>query len=328
MTMSDNKPNAKKLTDWYQSQKRPLPWRKNRDPYPIWISEIMLQQTTTTAVINYFTNFMSKFPDVHALAKASLEDVYEQWAGLGYYSRARNLHKTAQIIAQTNFPQTYVDLMKLPGFGPYTARAVSSQAFGEKVGVVDGNVIRVFTRVFNFKDPWWSTQIQRRIQSWVDELCQTENPSDFNQALMELGATVCTPKSPMCLICPWQSSCGSFKAATQESIPVQRPKKAKEIWLWTAEVYFNLKNEILLIQNDDVRFLSKKWVFPGEAIQVQHKPEKYNYKHGITHHEIYVCVKKTTTKPKLGPTETLYIKPEHLSKKSPFSLMKKAIQFI
>ena len=328
MTMTDNKLSAQKLTQWYESQKRPLPWRKNRDPYPIWISEIMLQQTTTKAVIDYFHRFINRFPDVKSLAEATIEDVYEQWAGLGYYSRARNIHKASQVIASSGFPKTYQELLALPGFGPYTARAVASQAFDQKVGVVDGNVIRVYTRIFNFQDPWWNTATQNKIQSWADDLCQFENPSDLNQALMELGATVCTPKSPSCLLCPWSNQCQSFKAQTQSLIPLPRPKKAKEIWVWTPEVYFNSKNEMLLVENNDVAFLSKKWVFPGRAEKVKTKPKIFTYKHGITHHEIYVCVQKAITKPKLNSTTTLFIKPDQLSQKSPFALMKKAMDYL
>lgn len=326
--MTDNKQSAKRLTQWYESQKRPLPWRKNRDPYPIWISEIMLQQTTTTAVINFFNRFLLKFPNVDALAAATQEQVYESWAGLGYYSRARNIHAAAKIIATNGFPKTHSELLKLPGFGPYTARAVASQAFGEKVGVVDGNVIRVFARIFNFQEPWWNTKTQQQIQNWSDSLVQFENPSDLNQALMELGATVCTPKSPLCLMCPWSSDCASFKAQTQNQLPVPRPKKAKEIWVWRPQIYINSKNEFMLVENNDVTFLSKKWVFPGKAEKVLAKPKDFSYKHGITHHEIYVCVERLQKKP-VGPFDkSLLVPVENLAQKSPFSLMKKAVEFL
>jgi A/G-specific adenine glycosylase len=326
--MTDNKFSAKKLIKWYESQKRPLPWRENRDPYRIWISEIMLQQTTTRAVINYFLRFLDKFPNVKSLAESNLEEVYEQWAGLGYYSRARNIHKSAQIISKNGFPSSFKDLLELPGFGPYTSRAVSSQAFGEKVGVVDGNVIRVYCRIFNFKKEWWNSKTQVEIQSWADQLSSTADPSEMNQALMELGATICTPKSPTCLICPWSEGCLSFKNQNQDKVPLTRPKKSKEIWIWKPQVYKNTKNELMLIENNEVSFLNNKWVFPGQALKVNKKPDQFNYKHSITHHEIYVCVEKSKNKPITKSKNSLFIKPENLAKKSPFSLMKKALQFI
>lgn len=328
MTMPYNKTSAKKLIKWYENQKRPLPWRENRDAYRIWISEIMLQQTTTKAVINYFLNFMERFPDVQTLAQSKLDNVYEQWAGLGYYSRARNIHKSAQIISQNGFPTNHKELLDLPGFGPYTARAVASQAFNERVGVVDGNVIRVYCRVFNDQDDWWNSKKQSQIQAWSDSLCESENPSDINQALMELGATVCTPKSPTCLICPWSENCISFKKQTQHLTPKQRPKKAKEIWVWSPIIYKNKKNELLLVENPEVSFLSNKWVFPGVAQKVEKKPKEFSYKHTITHHEIYVNVKKSMIMPKQKPTSSIYVKAENLSQKSPFSLMKKALNFL
>lgn len=326
--MIDNRLSAKNLVKWYESQKRPLPWRVNRNPYPIWISEIMLQQTTTKAVIDYFHRFLNRFPNIESLASADLSDVYEMWAGLGYYSRARNIHKAAKILSQTGFPESYKELLNLPGFGPYTSRAVSSQAFGEKVGVVDGNVNRVYCRIFNDTSDWWTSTTQAKIQKWADELCQYQNPSDMNQALMELGATVCTSKSPTCLICPWSENCSSFKSQTQNTVPKARPKKEKEIWIWSPEVYINSKNEFLLIENNDVSFLKNKWVFPGHALKVKQKPQNYDYKHTITNHEIYVCVSKTKSKPKLVSDKNCFVNVKKLSQKSPFSLMKKATEYI
>lgn len=330
--MLDNKAYAEILVKWYDSQKRPLPWRINRNPYPIWISEIMLQQTTTKAVLEYFNRFLIRFPNVEALAEAKIEDVYEQWAGLGYYSRARNLHKASQILAKDGFPKTHTELMALPGFGPYTSRAVSSQAFGEKVGVVDGNVNRVYCRVFNDSSDWWSKKTQSKIQAWADDLCQWEDPSEMNQALMELGATVCTYKSPTCLICPWNKDCQSFKLQTQNLVPKKKAKKNKEIWVWNPEVYLNSKKEFLLVEKNDVSFLKNKWVFPGKAKRVEAKPQKYDYKHTITNHEIYVSVSRLKSKSNLNANlnsaKSCFVDSKFLSQKSPFSLMKKALDFI
>ncbi len=323
--MTDNKQYAKELIHWYKAHNRRLPWREDRNPYRIWISEIMLQQTTTKAVVSYFKKFMNTFPNVKTLSKASLEEVYEQWAGLGYYSRARNVHASSKILSKIKFPKSYKELLELPGFGPYTARAVSSQAFGEQVGVVDGNVIRVYCRIFNFNKAWWNTSTHKQIQNWADQLSQLANPSDLNQALMELGATLCTPKSPACLLCPWSEHCQAFANQTQDSVPLSRPKKTKEIWIWTPEIYRNKKSEFMLVENNDVLFLSNKWVFPGPAIQVTTKPKKFTYKHNITHHEIYVLVQPKKSLPAGGFDKMIFVKQEDLSKKSPFSLMKKAL---
>ena len=239
--MRSRKAISKQLVTWYKKYLRPLPWRIQRNPYKIWISEIMLQQTTTTAVIPYFNKFITRFPNVKALAKAPLEDILSHWAGLGYYSRARNIHKTSQILKNQKFPQTYKELLSLPGIGPYISRALSSQAFGEKVGVVDGNVIRVYCRLFGRSFEWWKVKNQYEIQEWADELCQYQSPSDLNQALMELGATICTPKSPSCLLCPLLSDCTAFKNENQKNLPRTPPKRKKEIWTWTPEIFFNKK---------------------------------------------------------------------------------------
>ena len=255
--MKSEKTLSKQLVIWYKKYCRPLPWRIDRNPYKIWVSEIMLQQTTTTAVIPYFKKFIARFPNIKILAQVPLEEVLSYWAGLGYYSRARNLHKTSQILKNQKFPQTYKELLSLPGIGPYISRALSSQAFGEKVGVVDGNVIRLYCRLFGQSFQWWKAKNQWEIQDWTDELCQHQPPSDLNQALMELGATICTPKSPSCLLCPLSSSCIAFKNQSQKDFPLAPPKKRKEIWTWLPEVFLNKKNEILFIKNNKASIFKK-----------------------------------------------------------------------
>ncbi len=192
------------LINWYLENQRLLPWRMDRDPYKIWISEVMLQQTTVAAVIPYFEKFIQKFPTVQILASSKLEDVYEFWAGLGYYSRARNIHASAKILAISGFAKTHTELIKLPGFGPYTSRAVSSLAFNESVGVLDGNVIRVLSRVFAIKSEWWKPLHRIQLQNYSDQLAKYGESANLNQGLMELGATVCTPQKPLCPICPWK----------------------------------------------------------------------------------------------------------------------------
>ena len=200
------------LLTWYDKNHRPLPWRKTRDPYRIWISEIMLQQTTVTAAAPYYEKFLQHFPNLETLAKATQEQVYAQWAGLGYYSRARNILKAAKILANLpNFPCVYKELLKLPGIGNYTSRAISAFAFGEEVGALDTNVIRVLSRVFNSDTPPWTTAGRQILQAYADEIVRNGPAFEANQALIELGATLCTAKNPQCLPCPWNNDCESLK---------------------------------------------------------------------------------------------------------------------
>ena len=224
-----NKINAKdknNLQTWYEKNKRPLPWRQNKNPYFIWISETMLQQTTTAAVVPFFERFISRFPTLNSLAHAKESEVVEAWAGLGYYSRARNLHKSSKILNELKeFPKSYEELIELPGFGPYTSRSVSSIAFSQSVGVLDGNVIRILTRKHNLNIEWWKTKERRVLQDLADQYVKDKESSVINQALMELGATVCTPKNPKCILCPWLKSCEAKKNKTIDELPVKKAKK-------------------------------------------------------------------------------------------------------
>lgn len=321
------------LLKWYQKQKRPLPWRKNKNPYRIWVSEIMLQQTTVTAVIPYYEKFMKRFPNLKALAEAPLGDVLEHWAGLGYYSRARNIHRSAQLLQKSGFPQSYEQLIEYPGFGPYTARAVTSIAFSESVGVLDGNVIRVLSRLDNTAVEWWKSAGRNQLQSRSDGLVQNQDPAEMNQALMELGATICTPKSPACLICPWQKHCQSFKAQNQTDLPLSKPKREKEIWIWSPSI-LQKKNQVALIKNEYAPFLKGQWLYPGQAKKTNKSPKKYLFKHNITHHEIYVqkvSSKKNnqqTNKPlKASQIEKLqWVNPEKLHEWNASALLKKVLK--
>ena len=220
---------ATSLESWYLQHRRELPWIKNQDPYLIWISEVMLQQTTVAAVVPYFEKFVRRFPDVRSLAMAELSEVLEFWSGLGYYSRARLLHRSAQELTKSGFPQKAELLLLLPGFGPYTSRAVSSLAFGERVGVLDGNVIRVLSRVMGQAAPWWQSKDRQRLQDLADQLVQEGDPSAINQGLMELGATVCTPQNPTCLLCPWSQRCVARKTEQVQNLPLKIPRKKVEV---------------------------------------------------------------------------------------------------
>lgn len=284
------------LIEWYAQNKRELPWRASRDPYRIWISETMLQQTTTTAVIPYFERFVKRFPTLKSLAQSPIEDVLEAWSGLGYYSRARNLHKAAVALHTAGgFPRSFEELIEYPGFGPYTARSVASLAFDESVGVVDGNVIRVLSRVYGKDWRWWEGKTRAAIQTVADEWVQGVSSYEMNQAIMELGRTICTPKSPSCLLCPLRPECTAFKKNLTATLPLPKPRREREIWIWEPSVRI-VKSRVLLQQNESIPFARGHWLLPGEAKQVKAKPKKFDYKHSITHHDIYVTLKSEARK--------------------------------
>ena len=215
------------LLHWYLQNKRDLPWRNTSHPYPIWLSEIMLQQTRVAQGLPYFLSFMDAFPTVFDLAKADEEQVLKLWQGLGYYSRARNMHKTAQIIAfdlNGNFPKNYNDLLKLKGIGEYTAAAIASFAFNEVVPVVDGNVYRVLSRYFDVETDIASSSARKEFTSLAKELIPNDNPALFNQAIMEFGALQCVPKNPNCEICIFNSSCAALQKKKVAELPVKLKK--------------------------------------------------------------------------------------------------------
>jgi A/G-specific adenine glycosylase len=223
---------SRNLVEWFRAHRRDLPWRSARTPYRVWLSEVMLQQTRVAVVVDYFERFTARFPDVASLAAASEDDVLSLWSGLGYYSRGRNLHRAAQAVMQEHagvFPSTSTALATLPGVGPYTAAAVASLAFGERVAVVDGNVARVMARVHDDALPVHDAAGRARVLSRAQALVDAApgDAGEVNEALMELGATVCTPRSPACSACPWRSPCKSLAAATVEKRPVKSPKKAR-----------------------------------------------------------------------------------------------------
>lgn len=224
---------ARSLTEWFRGNRRALPWRTNRTPYRVWLSEVMLQQTRVAVVVDYFERFTSRFPDVASLAAASEDEVLSLWSGLGYYSRGRNLHKTARAIIEEHggaFPSTADRLSALPGVGPYTAAAVASLAFGESVAVVDGNVARVIARVTDdaapVDDAAGKARILARAQALVDAVAAA--PALVNEGLMELGAVVCTPRSPSCGACPWRTACRALENGTVEQRPVKSPKPPRK----------------------------------------------------------------------------------------------------
>ncbi len=314
------------MVQWFQENSRPLPWRKSKNPYRIWISEIMLQQTTVKAVIPYYEKFVKRFPTVKALADSKIEDVYQYWAGLGYYSRARNIHKAAgELVKLKAFPSSYKDLIKLSGFGDYTARAVSSQAFSEPVGVVDGNVIRVLSRRFGLAVEHWKTKEKKILQEIADHYAQLQEPSLINQAFMELGATVCSPHSPTCLLCPLKKNCVALKENRMEELPLRKPKREMEIWHWQAELIEN-KGKFAFITNEYAPFLKKQLILPGKAMRKSAPPKNFDFQHGITHHKIYVKITRRKSNFKEAKFAGVqWLSPKQLKEKVPFSLIQKAM---
>ncbi|WP_232066251.1 A/G-specific adenine glycosylase [Hymenobacter lutimineralis] len=214
---------------WYPRHRRDLPWRHTRDPYAIWLSEVILQQTRVKQGLPYFLDFMASYPTVQALAAAPEDEVLRHWQGLGYYSRARNMHHTAQQIVREyggEFPGTYDGLLKLRGVGQYTAAAIASFAYDEKVAVLDGNVYRVLARVFGISADIAAPASRKIFQQLADSLIPAEHPAEFNQAIMEFGALQCTPAKPDCLFCPLQSTCFAFQHGLVQELPVKSKAKA------------------------------------------------------------------------------------------------------
>lgn len=231
---SAENPNAlaADLLVWYDRHRRAMPWRalpgESPDAYAVWLSEIMLQQTTVATVGPYFERFLARWPTVRNLAAADLDDVLHAWAGLGYYARARNLHKCAKVVAADHggrFPDTEAELLKLPGIGPYTAAAVAAIAFGRKATVVDGNVERVMARLFAVTDPLPASK--SRLKELAESLTPDERCGDYAQATMDLGATICSPTNPACGICPWREACDAQAQGIASDLPRKSPKKER-----------------------------------------------------------------------------------------------------
>ena len=251
------------MVKWFQKNKRDLPFRRTKNPYHIWISEIMAQQTQIDTLIPYSERFILKFPDIATLAEASEEEVLKSWEGLGYYSRAKNLHKAAKkIMTDYNgcFPTDFDDILALPGIGPYTGGAIGSIALGLHVPAVDGNVLRVITRFNNWNDDIAQNSTKRKVTEWVTDTIP-ETPGDFNESLMELGALICTPKSPSCLICPVREHCAAFAAGTVDQLPVKTKKQKQKKMNMEVGLLYN-KDGIYICKRPETGLLSGLWGFP------------------------------------------------------------------
>lgn len=254
-----------KLLTWYRKNARDLPWRETKDPYQIWVSEIMLQQTRVETVIPYYTRWMTVFPTLHSLAKARQDQVLSGWEGLGYYSRARNLHQASKIVVeeyQGKLPQDSVSLQTLPGIGRYTAGAIASIAFGIDAPVLDGNVRRVYARYFNISTPLQTSGTERILWQIAQELLPGGSAGEFNQALMELGALICHPKNPDCENCPLAESCLANNLNLQENRPV-RKKKSPLPHLQVTAAVFQENGKVFLAKRPTDGLLGGMWEFPG-----------------------------------------------------------------
>lgn len=243
-----------------------MPWRDCGDPYKIWLSEIMLQQTRVDQATPYFLRFVEHFPTVYDLAEADQQDVLKVWEGLGYYSRARHLHSAAQLVVDEfdgNVPDSWDEITELKGVGPYTASAILSIAFDKKYAVVDGNVIRVLSRYFGVKDDVRSTKTKNLIQEYADELISEKRPGDFNQAVMELGATVCTPSNPDCGECPLQADCVAHKTVKTDEIPYKSPTKKRPHHQIGVGIIIKDEEEVLIALRPEDAMLGGLWEFPG-----------------------------------------------------------------
>jgi len=268
MTLKEIAQFRKDLLKWFKTYQRKLPWRDTKNPYHIWVSEVMLQQTQVKKVLEYYQKFVDKFPTLWHLAEADLQDVLKIWEGLGYYARARNLHKAAKLVTgemDGKVPSDYQQFRKLPGVGDYIAAAVQSIAFDSAYAAVDGNVKRVFARLFLIDSPINQSASLKIFQEKADLLLDSNAPGHFNQAMMELGATVCRPKSPTCIVCPVQTFCRAFHTARQEKFPVRvKAKPTPEYHLAVGVVYRN--DNILITQRKPDGLLGGLWEFPGGKI--------------------------------------------------------------
>ncbi|HYP57047.1 MAG TPA: A/G-specific adenine glycosylase [Beijerinckia sp.] len=303
-------PIAGELLAWYERHRRVLPWRAlpgmSADPYAVWLSEIMLQQTTVTAVKPYYEAFLARWPDVRLLAAADVQSVMQQWAGLGYYSRARNLHLCAKMLVERHggsFPSHEAGLRALPGIGPYTAAAIAAIAFGQRAVVVDGNVERVIARLFAIANPLPGAKAL--IRSKADEVTPAERPGDFAQAMMDLGATICTPKRPSCTICPLLAHCAAAMSGTQESFPVKAPKQERPL-RFGAAFYLRRADGAVLVRTRAAKgLLGGMTEIPGTlwsedfdlARALREAPIEANYRkldamveHVFTHFALRLCI--------------------------------------
>ena len=329
-----------KILDWYALHQRELPWRGHPDPYAVWVSEIMLQQTRVEAVIPYFMLWMERFPNVRVLAAASEQDVLSLWEGLGYYSRARNLYKAARIVVDKyggELPRDLTVLRKLPGIGRYTVGAIASMAFGLDVATLDGNLRRIFARVFDVAEPADAPAGEAILWALAERNLPQGRAGDYNQALMDLGASLCLPRKPICMLCPFNELCKARALGLQEQRPVFKPKAEVPHYTVTAAV-LQRGGKILLAKRPSKGLLGGMWEFPGGKVEngetlesclareIQeelgsqiHIGETFGiYRHAYTHFRItlhaFLCELKAGEPKPVEATELAWVVPRDLSK--------------
>lgn len=300
------------LYQWHDTVERDLPWKEDKNPYKIWVSEIILQQTRVEQGRPYYLRFIDAFPDITTLANAPLDKVLRLWQGLGYYSRARNMHVAAQQILERHdgiFPTSYEDIIALKGIGAYTAAAIASFAFGLPHPVMDGNVKRVVSRLFSMEDPINTSKGEKRIMTSLDQLFDPTAPDRFNQAIMDLGATVCTPKNPSCKDCPWQQRCKAYHDNTIELLPVKKRNLKKKDRYFT---YFLVQDrdriflrqrptdsiwkglyEIPYIESDKNTFETPSEMI-SKAAFTDHQLYDFSLKHVLSHQNIHAKLAKAS----------------------------------
>ena len=273
-----------KLLDWYHKNKRDLPWRRRGGAYAVLVSEMMLQQTTVETVLRYYEPFLHRFPNVQALAAADEQAVLACWKGLGYYSRARNLHRIAKLVLSEyggTFPDSHEQWLSFPGVGPYMAGAVMSIAFGKAYPAVDGNVLRVISRAFALREDITSPAARKQTEGLVRAMMTDESAGDFTQALMELGALICRPASPDCAVCPWQADCAALREGIVSELPVRKPRaKVKTVALWAALI--ETEDKVLLHYRSGETLLGRLWGLPVAEKSDDQTPEAlFAQKYGI-----------------------------------------------
>ncbi len=316
------------LLEWYSLHGRDLPWRHkggaHPDPYAVIVSEFMLQQTTVKTVLSYFTKFMQRFPSIQSLAAASLDEVYQLWQGLGYYTRARSLHQTAQIIIQDYngiIPSNKENILKLKGIGPYTVASILALGFNQPETVIDGNVMRIIARLYHLTAPLQS--IQDIIKHKAQELTPPNHAADYASAIMDLGATICTPKNPQCLLCPWQHHCLSATEADIEKIP-QRLKNTKKEKHGCVYIINNSRGELFIRKRIEKGLLSGLYEFPwneGTPKYSSAKNTTQTISHIFTHFKLTLHIYQLQTD--TPQSDGLFISPKDLSNYAISTLMKK-----
>ncbi len=339
----------REMLAWYDRHRRVLPWRvtagETADPYHVWLSEIMLQQTTVATVGPYFLRFLERWPTISDLAASDLDEVLHGWQGLGYYARARNMHKCAKVVAdelEGEFPDTEDGLRALPGIGAYTAAAISAIAYGRPANVVDGNIERVMARFFAVEQPLPDCkEALRDLAAGVAPKTVRGRPGDFAQAVMDLGATVCTPRKPKCLICPWQRGCAAKEAGIQEELPRKLPKKAKPVR--HGVVFWVMRNDgaVLLrrrpekgllggmIEVPSTDWLEEQW---SEAKARESAPVKSDWtpligmvRHTFTHFHLELSVLATRVGMTVKPADAIWSTPDRLGEQALPTVMKKVV---